>query len=94
MPVPEAFCLFNNLFIYFFFIRNMASCFGAKPESEEDELQDLPDDRENYEYFWKSHSPFSQWHPSKFVVDGKTYNCAEQYMMYHKARTIFFMSQP
>nr|XP_022314281.1 riboflavin biosynthesis protein PYRR, chloroplastic-like [Crassostrea virginica] len=63
----------------------MASCFGAKPESEDDEIQDLPDDRDKYEYFWKARSPFSQWHPSKFVVDGKTYNCAEQYMMYHKA---------
>ena len=55
---------------------------------EEEEVPDLPDDRDKYEYFWKARSPFSQWHPSEFVVDGKTYNCAEQYMMYHKARTI------
>ena len=28
---------------------------------------------------------FSQWYPSKFVIDGITYNNAEQYMMYQKA---------
>lgn len=27
----------------------------------------------------------SQWHPSRFVVDGIKYTCAEQYMMSHKA---------
>jgi len=29
--------------------------------------------------------PFSQWHPCKFVVNGVTYNCTEQYMMAQKA---------
>lgn len=29
----------------------------------------------------------SQWYPSTFIVDGITYNCAEQYMMAEKART-------
>jgi ribA/ribD-fused uncharacterized protein len=29
---------------------------------------------------------FSQWAPSKFVIDDVTYNCAEQYMMAEKAR--------
>ncbi|KAL4237093.1 hypothetical protein ACF0H5_005475 [Mactra antiquata] len=38
-----------------------------------------------YHYFWKEYSPFSQWHPSKFTVDGNKYCCAEQYMMYTKA---------
>lgn len=28
---------------------------------------------------------FSQWYPSKFVVDGVEYSCAEQYMMQQKA---------
>ena len=74
-----------------FLSRNMAHFVNSE---EEEEVPDLPDDRDKYEYFWKARSPFSQWHPSKFVVDGKTYNCAEQYMMYHKARTIYFMSQP
>jgi ribA/ribD-fused uncharacterized protein len=30
--------------------------------------------------------PFSQWYPSVFVIDGISYNCAEQYMMAMKAR--------
>lgn len=28
---------------------------------------------------------FSQWYPSTFTEDGRTYNCAEQYMMAQKA---------
>ena len=40
---------------------------------------------ERYTFFWKAESPFSQWHPSKFTVDGILYGCAEQYMMYQKA---------
>jgi len=39
---------------------------------------------EQFEFFWSG--PFSQWHPSTFVIDGVTYNCAEQYMMAEKAR--------
>lgn len=39
-----------------------------------------------FTFFWQRESPFSQWHPSPFVVDGITYNCAEQYMMYQKAK--------
>ena len=27
----------------------------------------------------------SQWHPSNFTIDGKAFNCAEQYMMFCKA---------
>ncbi len=38
-----------------------------------------------YTFFWKSHSPFSQWYLCNFVVDGIEFNCAEQYMMYKKA---------
>ena len=37
-------------------------------------------------FFWKSVHPFSQWHPSVFVVDGIRFNCAEQFMMYQKAK--------
>lgn len=29
---------------------------------------------------------FSQWHPSKFMINDFAYNCAEQYMMAEKAR--------
>ncbi|XP_052102484.1 protein starmaker-like isoform X2 [Mytilus californianus] len=40
---------------------------------------------EAYEFFWRSHSPYSQWYESDFTVDGIKFNCAEQYMMYSKA---------
>lgn len=40
---------------------------------------------ERFFFFWKSKSPFSQWHEAQFVVDGVQFNCAEQYMMYRKA---------
>jgi len=33
-----------------------------------------------YDFFWGG--PFSNWYPSNFVVDGKTFNCGEQFMMY------------
>lgn len=39
---------------------------------------------EQFTFFWGG--PFSQWYLSTFVVDGITYNCAEQYMMAEKAR--------
>jgi ribA/ribD-fused uncharacterized protein len=29
--------------------------------------------------------PLSQWHPCTFALDGMTFNCAEQAMMWHKA---------
>ncbi|XP_063414847.1 uncharacterized protein LOC134696820 [Mytilus trossulus] len=40
---------------------------------------------EKYEFFWKSHSPFSQWYEGEFTVEGMAFNSAEQYMMYSKA---------
>lgn len=47
--------------------------------------QDLPDERHQYVYFWNRRSPFSQQYECEFVVDGITYNSAEQYMMHQKA---------
>jgi hypothetical protein len=41
-----------------------------------------------YTAFWRAGSPFSQWHPSRFEVDGHRFGYAEQYMMYAKA-TLF-----
>src|SRR3954466_8109738 len=38
---------------------------------------------EEFTFFWSG--PFSQWHRCRFTVAGKTYNCAEQYMMEQKA---------
>jgi ribA/ribD-fused uncharacterized protein len=40
---------------------------------------------ECYHFFWKKESPFSQWHPSTYTVDGFTYSSAEQGMMHGKA---------
>ncbi|WP_141589146.1 NADAR family protein [Myxococcus sp. AB056] len=42
--------------------------------------------QQRFTFFWQAHSPFSQWHPSDFAVDGVRYVCAEQYMMAGKAR--------
>ncbi|MEO1052399.1 MAG: NADAR family protein [Bacteroidota bacterium] len=41
--------------------------------------------QEQFTFFWKSASPFSNWHPAEFEIDGLLFNCAEQYMMYGKA---------
>jgi ribA/ribD-fused uncharacterized protein len=41
--------------------------------------------RGRFTFFWRSESPFSQWHASEFVVGGERFTCAEQYMMYGKA---------
>ncbi len=40
---------------------------------------------ERFTFFWQER-PFSQWSPSKFIVDGVEYTHAEQYMMAEKAR--------
>lgn len=41
--------------------------------------------RAGFTFFWRPDSPFSQWHPATFVVDGVTFANAEQFMMYGKA---------
>lgn len=38
-----------------------------------------------YKFFWNGE--FSNWFPSKFVIDEITFNCGEQYMMFKKAIT-------
>lgn len=38
-----------------------------------------------FEFFFRSRSPFSQWHRCKFSDGVNTYCSAEQYMMYQKA---------
>lgn len=39
--------------------------------------------REAFEFFWGG--PFSQWYKCQLIIDGVSYNCAEQYMMAMKA---------
>jgi len=38
-----------------------------------------------YTFFWKTESPFSNWHPAHFTLDGITFKNTEAHMMYHKA---------
>jgi ribA/ribD-fused uncharacterized protein len=38
---------------------------------------------DKYVFFWNG--TFSQWKRANMVIDGVTYNCCEQYMMYKKA---------
>ena len=38
---------------------------------------------EKFTFFWSG--PFSQWYASDFEVDGRKFNCAEQFMMHKKA---------
>lgn len=38
-------------------------------------------------FFFHASSPFSNWHLSRFEMDGQIYWCVEQYMMAEKART-------
>lgn len=40
---------------------------------------------DRFHYFWQSGSPFSQWHKSKYELNGFIYTCAEQGMMHGKA---------
>ena len=44
--------------------------------------------KKEYVFFWKTASPFSNWHPSKFKIEGITFENAEQYMMCSKAMTM------
>eukprot|EP00301_Raphidiophrys_heterophryoidea_P006537 c12631_g1_i1.p1 GENE.c12631_g1_i1~~c12631_g1_i1.p1 ORF type:complete len:379 (-),score=100.35 c12631_g1_i1:196-1332(-) len=42
---------------------------------------------ENFIFFWKpdqENGEFGQWFPSDFSANGIQFNCAEQYMMFHK----------
>lgn len=48
-------------------------------------------EKEEYIYFSRKDSVFSQWYPCTFVIDDKEYNCAEQYMMYTKAGSLYYL---
>lgn len=38
-----------------------------------------------FTFFFTEASPFSNWYPCRFVVDGIEFNCTEQHMMHGKA---------
>jgi len=40
---------------------------------------------EKFTFFFRTASPFSQWHPCQFTIDDVVFTSAEQYMMYKKA---------
>lgn len=48
-------------------------------------LERYLDKYDRFTFFWGPESPFSQWHPATFFIEGFHFNCAEQYMMYKKA---------
>jgi ribA/ribD-fused uncharacterized protein len=41
--------------------------------------------KKKFTYFWRSNSPFSNWHPSEFEIEGIKFANMEQYMMWSKA---------
>lgn len=53
----------------------------------------LPSENENeeYQYFSNNESVFSLWYPCTFVIGDKRYNCAQQYMMYKKAGSLYYL---
>ena len=42
-------------------------------------------EEKKYTFFWKDKSPFSNWHPSEFTLDGVKFKNTEMHMMYKKA---------
>jgi hypothetical protein len=65
---------------------------GFKTQNPSSMAQDLDSSRDDTEmneqfvFFWRTGSPYSQWHPCTFSADGHVYSSAEQYMMAHKAK--------
>lgn len=45
----------------------------------------MTDNSKNYCFFWQTGSPFSNWHPATYTLNGVEFNCSEQGVMYAKA---------
>lgn len=45
----------------------------------------MTDTSKNYFFFYETSSPFSNWHPSSYILNGIEFNCSEQGVMYEKA---------
>lgn len=41
---------------------------------------------EQFTFFFSNKDIYSQWYPSTFIIDNIRFNCAEQWMMYSKAK--------
>jgi ribA/ribD-fused uncharacterized protein len=48
-------------------------------------MRSMTETRDGFTFFWRPDSPFSQWHPAAFEVEGRAFVCAEQFMMHGKA---------
>lgn len=46
-------------------------------------MQTITPTKHNFTFFWAG--PLSNWSPSPFTINGITFNCGEQYMMFTKA---------
>lgn len=56
----------------------------AKLEKEREKVSKYNKDKEIV-FFYRNADGFSQFHPSKFTINGIEYSCCEQYMMHQKA---------
>lgn len=54
-------------------------------EKKENNIE-IQNDVEKFTFFWKSKSPFSQWHPSVFKYREIVFTSCEQFMMFSKAK--------
>lgn len=45
----------------------------------------MTDNSKTHCFFWQTSSPFSNWHPVKYTINGIDFNCSEQGVMYEKA---------
>jgi len=48
--------------------------------------EEIKEELEEFTFFWKSTSTFSQWHPSIFEYKGVQFTSCEQFMMFSKAK--------
>ncbi|XP_065891238.1 N-glycosidase YbiA-like isoform X2 [Dysidea avara] len=55
-------------------------------DAESDRCEDAVNETSQVIFFDPNEGEFSQWHPAKCNLDGIEFNCAEQLMMYAKAK--------
>ena len=64
------------------------SIHGYNPKLNDDKISFCPVSNykdEEFEFFYKTRHPFSQWYSCEFSINGIVFNTAEQYMMFSKA---------
>lgn len=80
--VPEN-MRFHESFKYFVLVDEQDRQYREKKEMQNNSNSQKQD---KFTFFWLTHTPFSQWHPSVFTVKNITFSSAEQFMMYCKAK--------